>query len=73
VSGSGISWAICKSAPHSRQITTPTPHCSVFYRPDAFLITTIIMVTKKDDNNAFNYDAKILAVNKQNISHVTGY
>ena len=35
VSGSGISWAICKSAPHSRQITTPTPHHSVFYRPDA--------------------------------------
>ena len=30
VSGSGISWAICKSAPHSRQITTPTPHRSVF-------------------------------------------
>jgi len=23
VSGSGISWAICKPAPHSRQITTP--------------------------------------------------
>jgi len=35
VSGSGISWAICKSAPHSRQIATPTPHRSVFYRPDA--------------------------------------
>jgi len=35
VSGSGISWDICKSAPHSRQITTPAPHCSVFYRPDA--------------------------------------
>jgi len=30
VSGSGISWAICKSASHSRQITTPTPHHSVF-------------------------------------------
>ena len=30
VSGSGISWAICKSAPRSRQITTPTPHRSVF-------------------------------------------
>jgi len=28
--GSGISWAICKSAPHSRQITTPAPHHSVF-------------------------------------------
>ena len=35
VSGSGISWAICKSAPRSRQITTPAPHHSVFYRLDA--------------------------------------
>ena len=39
VSGSGISWAICKSAPHSRQITTPAPHNSVFYRPDALPAT----------------------------------
>jgi len=30
VSGSSISWAICKSALRSRQITTPTPHHSVF-------------------------------------------
>ena len=35
VSGSGISWAIRKSAPRSRQITTPSTHHSVFYRPDA--------------------------------------
>ena len=35
LSDSGISWAVCKSAPCSRQITTPTPHHSVFYRPDA--------------------------------------
>jgi len=35
VSGSGISWAICKSAPCSREKTTPAPHHSVFYRPDA--------------------------------------
>ena len=35
VSGSGISWAICKSASCSRQITMPAPHHSVFYRPDA--------------------------------------
>ena len=35
VSGNGISWAICKSAPCSRQITMPAPHYSVFYRPDA--------------------------------------
>ena len=34
VSGCGISWAICKSAPHSRQITMPAPHHSVFYRLD---------------------------------------
>ena len=40
VSGSGISWAICKSAPHDRQITKPAPHRSNFlqagcpsYRP----------------------------------------
>ena len=30
VSGNGISWAICKCAPRSRQITTPAPHYSVF-------------------------------------------
>ena len=30
VSGSGISWVICKSAPRSRQITTPAPHHLVF-------------------------------------------
>ena len=35
VSGSGISWAICKSAPCSRQITTPAPPLLSFYRPDA--------------------------------------
>jgi len=29
-SSSGISWAICKSASRSRQITTPAPHHSVF-------------------------------------------
>jgi len=35
VSGSGISWAVCKSATRSRQITMPSPHHSIFYRPDA--------------------------------------
>jgi len=39
VSGSDISWAICKSAPRSRQITMPAPHRSVFYRPDALPAT----------------------------------
>jgi len=32
VSGSGISWAICKSAPRSGQIITPSPQHSIFYR-----------------------------------------
>jgi len=35
VSGSGIIWAICKSAPRCRQISTPASHHSFFYRPDA--------------------------------------
>jgi len=30
VGGSGISWAICQSAPRSRQIAMPAPHHSVF-------------------------------------------
>jgi len=36
---SGISWTICKlSAPHSRQITTPTPHDSIFTGRMFFLL-----------------------------------
>ena len=35
VSGSGISCAVCKSAPRSRKITMPAIYHSVFYRPDA--------------------------------------
>jgi len=31
VSGSGISWAICKSASRFRQITMPATHRSVFF------------------------------------------
>ena len=31
MSGNGISWAICKSASRSRQITTPAPHHSSFF------------------------------------------
>jgi len=40
LSGSGISWAICKSAPPHREITTPAPH-----RPDA-LHTTLPTASK---------------------------
>jgi len=31
VTGRGMGWAICKSAPCSRQITMPAPHHSVFF------------------------------------------
>jgi len=37
VGGSGISWAICKSAPRSRQISMPSPHHSVFTGRMSFL------------------------------------
>jgi len=39
VSDSGISWAICKSAPRFRQIAIPATHHSVFHRPDALPAT----------------------------------
>jgi len=39
MSDSGISCAVCKSAPRSSQIITPAPHHSLFYRPDALLAT----------------------------------
>ena len=35
MSGSGISWSICKSAPRPKHKTMPESHHSVFYRPDA--------------------------------------
>jgi len=37
MSGSGISWTICKSAPRPKQITMPAPHHSVFTGPMPFL------------------------------------
>jgi len=38
VSGSGISWAICKSVPRPRQITTPTPTTQTFTGRKPFLL-----------------------------------
>jgi len=39
VNGSGISWAMCKSAPCPRQITMPASHHSVFTGRMPFLPT----------------------------------
>jgi len=41
VSDNDISWAICKSTHHRRQITMPASHHSVFYRPDAIPATSV--------------------------------
>jgi len=48
---SGISWAICKSAPRSRQITMPAPHHPVFYRLDAL---PAIQLTASQALKAYN-------------------
>ena len=41
MSGSGISWAVCKSAPRFTQITTPAHQCSVFFSDQMpFLLPT---------------------------------
>ena len=54
VSGSGISWAICKSASRSRQITTPAPHCSVFTGRMPFLPPNQ-QCQSTEDNSAVQY------------------
>ena len=61
VSGSGISWAICKSAPRSRQITTPTPHHSVFYRPD------VLPATQPTASKHWSHKLLLNAVRQNNI------
>jgi len=56
VSGSGICWAICKSAQvTSSETTTPTSHHSVFYRPDALLAT---QTTASKHTNEIKYVKK---------------
>jgi len=50
VSGSGISWGICKSAPCSRPITMPATHHSDFYRPDALPATQATVKALKAQN-----------------------
>ena len=50
VSGSDIGWAMCKSAPHSRQITMPAPHHSSFFYAGLrmpFLVPTNIVKALK--------------------------
>jgi len=45
VSGNGISWAICKSAPRSGQITMPAPHHSVLFTFLQEVVKKIMCIT----------------------------
>jgi len=51
VSGSGIRWAICISAPRPRQITTPAPHHSVLQAGCPFCCQTISVKALKTNIN----------------------
>ena len=62
LSGSGISCAIYKSAPCSRQITTPAPHHSLFYTPDALLATQPTASKRSRHNVKTNLPCNIFLV-----------
>ena len=75
VSGSGISWTICKSAPHSRQITMPVPHRSVFLQagcpsccPTNSIKAPLSMnISKQEQNRCFSqiiHISDIISVNQ---------
>ena len=55
VSGSGISWAVCKCAPRSRQITTPAPHYLVFTGRMPFLPPNQQCQSTEGTNNSVMY------------------
>jgi len=67
VSGSGISWAIFKSAPLSRQITTPATHHSVFLhagcpscRPANSIKTLKMELVLESSRKVLEYDLLVL-------------
>ena len=58
VGGSGISWAICKSAPRSRQITTPAPRQWIFLQAGcpSCRPTNSVKALNRERKCAENYD-----------------
>jgi len=74
VNGSGISWAICKSAPCTRQTTMPAPHHSVFYRPDA-LSAAQPTVSKhwRQNTTSWNINVRQQAINDRLQGSVATY
>ena len=69
VSGSGNRWAICKSAPRSRQITTPVPHHSDFYRPDSLPATQPTASKHWRDNKTLKHTNTIITMNTSSLTH----
>ena len=69
VSGSGISWAIYKSAPRSRQITMPAPHHSKFFTGRMPFLPPNQQRQSTEgwcDNNYHNISAIIIIIIKYN-------
>ena len=64
--GSGISWTICKqSAPHSRQISTPTPHHSIFTDQMLILIPNQQCESTKANKQQMHWYIQATAVEKR--------
>jgi len=61
VSGTGISWAICKSAPCYRKITMPAAHHSVFLQAGcpSCRPTNSVKALKANSSNSIIYDQTV--------------
>jgi len=70
VSGSGIRWAVCKSAPRSRQITTPVPHpvVKVDRRISWHYTTTTILRLTRYRNCKFHNGCRTISRHADGIS-----
>jgi len=76
---SGVSWTI------TRQITTPAPHCSIFYRPDAlpevlFMLfvwgltnSVKALMTLQPINKSINQSFNKSINNNNNNNHLTAF
>jgi len=68
VSGSGISWAICKSASRPRQITL-APHHSVFTR----LMPFLLLNQQRQSTEGITIVIKVIQEIQQNVKNNLNY
>ena len=65
VSGRGISWTVCKSAPRSRQITMSAPHHSLYWSDKEQKIKTIIRTNGSTSSLAWKrYSPPLLSLSR---------